>query len=211
MITGKRGSTREPVPAGTYPARCYKIIHFGTAYDERLQKMINKIRLDWELPTEMKVFNPEIGEQPLSISKDYTLSMNEKSNLCRDLESWRGQKFTDEDAEMFDISSVLGADCMINVAHKVSNSSGNTYAYIASVSPMPKGMECPDAINPVFIWDYDENFDDSVLANMHDFFQGKIKSSAEYQAKMDPPDAEQPEHTLDDAPPEDQDPDNLPF
>ena len=28
MITAKRGSAREPVPAGTYPARCYKIVHF---------------------------------------------------------------------------------------------------------------------------------------------------------------------------------------
>jgi hypothetical protein len=64
-------------------------------------------------------------------------------------------------------------------------SSGNTYAYVATVSPMPKGMKCPPAINPPFIWDYEENFDEGILANMHEFFQEKIKSSAEYKAKYE--------------------------
>ena len=192
-LTAKRGATREPVPAGTYPARLYKIIHLGTIPDTYLgqQKLTNKIRMDWELPTEMKVFDPDKGEQPLSISKEYTLSMNEKSNLCRDIESWESGKFQDdEQAEGYDILNLVGRDCMINVAHKVAAGSGNTYAYIASISPMPKGMVCPPAINPPFVWDYNENFDDSVLANMHQFFQDKIKSSAEYKAKLDPIDVQ---------------------
>ena len=205
-INAKRGTTREPVPAGNFPARCYKIIHLGTIPDTYMgeQKLTNKIRVDFELPTETKVFNEEIGEQPLSISKEYTLSMNEKANLCKDLESWRGQKFTDEDAETFDIASILGKDCMINIAHKVSGSTGNTYSYIASISPMPKGMECPPAVNPEFIWDYDTNFDLNVLDNLHDFFKDKIRSSAEFAAKIDPIDVQ-------DAPPPDEVPDDLPF
>ena len=211
-ITAKRGSTREPVPAGTYPARLYKIIHFGTIPDtyQGQQKMTNKIRLDWELPTEMKVFDPEKGEQPLSISKDYTLSMNEKANLCRDIESWEGRKFqSDEEAEAYDITDLIGRDCMINVAHKVSNASGNIYAYIASISPMPKGMQCPLPINPSFIWDYDTNFDHNILDNMHEYFQDKIKSSQEYRAKMEPIDVQDaPMPTANDDPGE---PDDLPF
>ena len=192
MITAERGFKREPVPAGMYPARCYKIIHYGTIPSVYMgeQKMTNTIRVDFELPTELKVFDEAKGEQPLSISKEYTLSMNEKANLCRDLESWRGKKFTDEEAVTFDISSILGKECMINIAHKVAQGSGNTYAYIASIGPMPKGQVCPPQINPLFIWDYDENFDDSVLANMHDFFQTKIKSSQEYQFKMEPIDVQ---------------------
>lgn len=212
MITAKRGSTREPVPAGAYPARLYKIMHFGTIPDTYMgeQKMTNKIRFDWELPTEMKVFDPEKGEQPLSISKDYTLSMNEKSNLCQDIESWEGGKFkTDEEAERYDIADLIGRECLINVAHKVSKSSGNVYAYVASISPMPKGMQCPPAFNPPFIWDYDQNFDHDVLDNMHEFFQNKIKSSQEYQAKMNPIDIQEAEPpTMDDAP---EGVDDLPF
>ena len=208
-ITAERKTVREPVPAGTYPARLYKIIHYGTIPNTYMgeQKMTNTIRFDFELPTETRVFDEEKGEQPLSISKEYTLSMNEKANLCRDLESWRGKKFTDEEAVGFDILSVIGRACMINIAHKTSNSTGNVYAYIASISPMPKGMECPPQVNPTFVWDYDENFDDSVLANMHDYFQGKIKSSVEYKYKMEPIDVQDaPMPTAEDDPGED-----LPF
>ena len=202
MITAPRGTTREPVPAGNYPARLYKIIHYGTIPNTYMgeQKMTNTIRLDFELPTETKVFDEAKGEQPLSISKEYTLSMNEKANLCKDLESWRGKKFTDEEAVTFDIASTLGKSCMINVAHKVSNSTGNVYAYVASISPMPKGMECPPQVNPSFIWDYDENFDDNILANMHEFFQNKIKSSVEYRIKLEPVDLDDSMPTAEDDP-----------
>ena len=60
----KKTVTREPVPAGVFVARCYKIIHFGTVPDVYMgeQKLTNKLRIDWELPTEMKVFDPEKGE-----------------------------------------------------------------------------------------------------------------------------------------------------
>ena len=211
-ITAKRGSSREPVPAGTYPARLYKIIHFGTIPDtyQGQQKMTNKIRFDWELPTETRVFDPDMGEQPLSISKDYTLSMNEKANLCKDVESWEGHKFkSDEEAESYDLTELIGRDCMINVAHKTSNATGNTYAYIASISPMPKGMQCPPPVNSPFIWDYSDNWDPDVLELLHDYFKDKIKSSQEYQAKMEPIDVQDaPMPTINDAPPED---DQLPF
>jgi hypothetical protein len=62
--------------------------------------------------------------------------------------------------------------------------------------PMPKGVECPPPVNPQFVWDYENHFDDSILANMHEYFQDKIKSSLEYKAKMEPdniPSAPMPE------------------
>lgn len=188
-LTAKRGVTREPVPRGMYPARLYKIFHYGTIPGGYEGKLTNTVRFDWELPTKMKVFDPEKGEQPLSISKDYTLSMNEKSNLCKDLESWEGDSFKDDDeAERYNILDLIGRECMINVAHKTAKSSGNVYAYVASITPMPEGMECPLPINPPFIWDYNENFDHDILDNMNEFFQKKIMSSQEYRAKMSPVD-----------------------
>lgn len=53
---------------------------------------------------------------------------------------------------------------------------------------MPNGMDCPPQVNPQFIWDYEDHFDLGVLANMHEYFQEKIKSSLEYKAKMEPVD-----------------------
>jgi len=203
----KKTATREPVPAGVFPARCYKLIHFGTVPDTYMgeQKMTNKLRVDWELPTETKVFDPEKGEQPLSISKDYTASFNEKSNLYHDLTSWLGDL---SQYDEFELNQILGKTCMINIQHKTSKATGNVYAYIASVMPMPQGMECPEAINPQFVWDYEDHFDIGVLESLHDYFKDKIKSSVEYKAKMNPEDI--PEAPMPKAEDE-QIPDDLPF
>jgi hypothetical protein len=57
--------------------------------------------ITWELPTELEVFHEEKGEEPYVVSKTYTLSMHEKATLRRDLESWRGQGFTEKEAEAF--------------------------------------------------------------------------------------------------------------
>jgi len=181
-----RTTTREPVPMGVFPARAYKIIHFGTVPDVYMgeQKLTNKLRIDWEMPTETKVFDPDKGPQPLSISKDYTASFNEKSNLYKDLTSWLGDLSKYDE---FDLNQVLGKDCMINIQHKTSGA-GNVYAYVSSIMPMPQGMDCPPPVNPQFIFDYEEHFDDGVIENMHEYFRDKIKSSLEYKAKMDPVD-----------------------
>jgi len=60
------GTTYEPVPAGTYIARCFSMVHIGTVMEtfQGESKLQNKVRLTWELPLELKVFNEERGEQP---------------------------------------------------------------------------------------------------------------------------------------------------
>ena len=190
-ITAKKGAQRELVPSGMHPARCIKLYHFGhvpKAYKGEMQ-IKNIVRIVWELPTEMRVFDTEKGEQPMSISKDYTLSLGNKANLKKDLESWRGKGFTVDELEGFDITNLISAPCMLNVIHDDA-ANGNTYANIAGVTPLLKGYECPEQINPSFIWDYDDNYDDAVLANMHEWFRDRIKSSLEYQEKMTPPDVQ---------------------
>ena len=62
--------------------------------------------------------------------------MNEKANLRKHLEGWRGKNFTDAEAEDFDLASVLGKPCMLIVSE--SENGGKTYSNIASVGPMPK-------------------------------------------------------------------------
>ena len=87
---------REPIPAGNYIARCYQMIEIGTVKETILGKdrISPKVRIGWELPTELKVFKEENGEQPCVISKEYTLSMAEKANLRIALKSWRGKDFS---------------------------------------------------------------------------------------------------------------------
>jgi hypothetical protein len=168
------GTPRELIPAGNYIARCYSMIHIGTV-TETIQgqpKTLNKVRIGWELPTELKTFKEEQGPQPLSISKEYTLSLNEKANLRKMLASWRGKDFTEEEAKMFDVTRLIGATCMLNIIHKPSEKNGRTYEEIGSVSPMPKGVDCPVAVNRPQVLEYDK-WDQSIFDGLPDFIKDK--------------------------------------
>ncbi len=180
---------RELIPAGNYFARCYQMIHIGTVTEFILgeQKQLNKVRIGWELPTETRVFKQENGEQPYVISKEFTLSMNEKSNLRKILASWRGKDFNDEEAKSFDITKLIGAACMLNIIHKPSKKDASIiYEEIGSVSPLPKGVKCPLQVNETFLLDYD-NFDQDKFNSLPDFIKLKMQGSLQYKAMSEKP------------------------
>lgn len=181
------GTTRDPIPAGNYIARCYQMIEIGTVTEFIMgkQKTLHKVRIGWELPTELKVFDPSKGEQPLAISKEYTLSMNEKSNLRKDLKSWRGKDFTEDEAKAFDITKLLGAACMLNIIHRPSSDGLKVYDNIAGITPLPKGMTAPKAMNKLFVLSYDE-WDEVKFTSLPDFIKVKMQGSDEYKAMKNP-------------------------
>ena len=214
-ITAKASSDtpRELIPAGNYVARCYKLVEIGTVPTEYLgvEKMSHKVRFGWELPTELKVFNPEKGEQPLVIDKEYTLSLADKANLRKDLKSWRGKDFTPTEAEGFDIEKLLGVPCMLNIIHiQGKKDATKTYEAIGSISPMPKGMVCPPQINPTFVFNFD-NYNDETFKSLPEFIRKQIVESNEYKAMNGQPTKEIPVIGAVDAYLEKEDPLDLPF
>jgi hypothetical protein len=188
-IIAKNNSTpREPIPSGNYIARCYQMIEIGTVTEfiSGSAKTMRKVRIGWELPEELRVFKQENGEQPLVVSKEYTLSMNEKSNLRKDLKSWRGKDFTDVEAESFDITKLLGIPCMLNIIHKPSKKdSSRVYEEIAGITSLPKGVKCPPQINDTFELNY-ESFDTELFNTLPDFIKQKMQGSVEYAAMKNP-------------------------
>ena len=202
MITAKSTTSiaHEPIPAGTYLARCYSMIHLGT-HDDEYQgraKKTNKVRITWELPTELKVFNPEKGEQPLSVSKEFTLSMSEKSNLRAFLTSWRGKPFTAEEATAFDITKLLGVPCQLSIIHEPSKKDpSRMYERISSISSVMKGVSCPAQLNPTFLVSL-ESFDPDAFSALPDWLKDIVRESDEYKALSAP--AEQPQVAQSDSP-----------
>lgn len=185
------GVQRELIPAGNYIARCYQMVHIGTIEEtiKGIPKMLNKVRIGWELPTELKVFKQENGQQPLVISAEYNLSMNEKANLRKMLASWRGKDFSQDEAKCFDVTKLIGVACMLNIIHKPAKSDATKiYEEIGSVSPMPKGVKCPDQINKSLILEYDK-FNWDTYNSLPDFIKSKMKLSSEFATMQ------QPEHT----------------
>ena len=183
LIKSKNENKREIVPSGTHIAICYSMIHIGTVEWEWQgeTKHSDKIRLSFELPNEMRDFGGE--EKPMVISKEYTLSLHEKSNLRRDLEGWRGKSFTKEELNRFDVTNLLGKSCNVSIIHKNSKS-GNEFAQIGSISGISKGTKCPEQINESFIFNYEDNFNAEWLEQQPDWIQDQIKGTDEYKSKI---------------------------
>lgn len=192
------GGNFKRVPAGVHIGRCYSLIDLGTQlssgqYGEKLQ---HKIRVAWELFGE-----DENGEQltvefdgqvmPMTISKSYTLSLSEKSSLRKDLQSWRGKEFTDEEAKGFDITKLLGHYCMVNVT--TSETNGKTYSNVANLTPLPAALKNnkPVGVHEIVMFDLDAP-DWNVFATFHDKLKDAIKSSPEFlkAASIDNADSE---------------------
>jgi hypothetical protein len=183
IIATKPEGNFKKVEPGNYVARCYRMIEIGTVEETYNgdTKKAKKVQLTWELPTEMEIFHEDNGYEPYVVSKTYTLSMHEKSNLRKDLESWRGKGFTELEAAKFDITKLLGVPCLLNIIHRPGKvDPTKTYVEIASISSLPKGMECPPQLNPTVILSYDD-WKPEVFEGLSEYLQEKIKSSEEYE------------------------------
>lgn len=149
----ENGESFELAPAGTYAARCFKIIDMGTqpVVWQGTESSAKKILLMWELA------DPDVrmsDGRPFIISKRYTASLNEKAALRKDLESWRGKPFTPEELRSFDVGRLLGQPCMLSVLH--ADKGGRTYANISALMKLPRGLPLTEAANECVAWDFDK-------------------------------------------------------
>ena len=108
IAKAETGSTSfTPVPAGMHLARCFRIVDLGTQKSTYMgkDKFLRKILIQFEIHSEDAQGHPLLTDKGelLSISKRYTLSLNEKATLSQDLESWRGSAFTQEERRGFNL------------------------------------------------------------------------------------------------------------
>jgi len=121
------------------------------------ERIAHKVLIGWELPTVLM----EDG-RPFSINNRYTLSLHENAAMTAVLQSWRGRSFTDDERAGFDLHTILGATCMLNVVHNPSGS--RTYANVDTVTPVPQGLDCPAAVNANMKYSIEEHTDAEFMA-----------------------------------------------
>jgi hypothetical protein len=178
MLTAKN-EIAELIPAGTHVARCIGVIDLGTQYSEKFGNSSRKVLVKWELPNELM----DDGK-PVGTSKKYTLSLNEKANLKKDLESWLGRGITeDEQKEGFALGALLGKTCFLSIVH--AQSGDKTYANIAGVMSVPKGTVVPEQSNPMVSYDV-ENGKDAVFAKLPEWIRTMIEQSKEFKDGDEP-------------------------
>lgn len=137
---------KPPLPeAGTTQAVCCAVWDLGlqkTSYagEEKIQ---HKIIVAWEITEKINAPESEYHGKPYMLNKKYTLSLGDKANLRKDLESWRGLPFsTDELQNGFDLEKLYGTNCYIGIKHEPDrNDPSKVYANVTAILPIPKGME----------------------------------------------------------------------
>lgn len=185
-IQPSTGGDFAPTPEGQHVMICSRIIDLGTqsttfnGETKRQRKML----IGWEVPKE-RVKAADGKDMPVLHLAKYTWSFHEKANLRKDLESWRGRKFKDEDfagpPNGFHITKLLGVPCYGQIVHEQSDN-GKTYANLSAIMAFPgKQVDWPKTEGEQLFFDLD-NFNAVIFEKLSEYWQGVIKASPEYAA-----------------------------
>ena len=129
MLVAQTSGDYELAPVGVYRAVCTRLLNLGiqeTNYGDKHQ-----IHLAFEIDENMD------DGRPFLMMQNYTVSLNPKSRLRKDLEAWRGRAFTAEELGGFDLKTVLGKPLQISVVH----SEDGKYANIGAMMPLGRGQQ----------------------------------------------------------------------
>ena len=177
--SAKAGSSMPLIEAGTHPAVCYGIIDIGEQYNEKYDKASRKCVVMFELPGE--TFTDKDGnEKSRTMSQTYTMSLNEKSALYKDLVNWRGKPFTDDELRGFNLRNIIGVPCLLSIVHTERN--GSTYANINGIMKMPKGMGNIIPSYDEIIFDLDDDPLEK-LDSLPEWIVKRIKESVTYKER----------------------------
>lgn len=171
-------TTFEQAPTGMQQAVCVFVNDIGLQSQNFAgeEKILHKVVVTWEIVGEKKS-----NGEPFLVSRFYTLSLNEKATLRKDLESWRGKAFTEEElSNGFDIEKLIGANCYLNIT---ANDKGKSV--VSAVTPLPKNTS-------------------KAIATLHQMPEGFANWIQSLRDKSVTP----AEHTVASAPPQN---DDLPF
>jgi len=142
-----------PCPAGLQQAVCVDCVDLGWTTDQyktQPVRVVHKVALVFQTAEvnedTSKPWEPSIE---FVVEQEFTDDgvirqvgiFGEKSKLRKFLVKWRGGKeFTKEEAlEGAPLDKLVGANAMLDIMHRESKTTGNTYAVIDSASGLPKG------------------------------------------------------------------------
>lgn len=173
-MTGRSGNDFEYPNIGLTPAVCINVINGGyekiiyMGQDKGYQR---KIFILWEI--DQRITKGDFAGQHMVVSKEYTFAVSPKSNLRKDLESWRGKVFEEKhnyngtvtlisekkDKETgkvekvpFSIDMLIGANCILNLQNV---SKTKTFISPTSILPFDKKFQKVNReIEPNYIPDW---------------------------------------------------------
>lgn len=175
---------------GVHNARCIRVIDLGTQRNEYQGQVSwkRKVMITWE------VHNKD-SEEPFEISNFYNNSLYEKANLSKDLTSWRGRPFTEDEKKGFDISNLVGKVCQLNVIE-----GNNGKPKVATVLPTKDEVGIQHNKSLIFSIDQYQKGDLTIFNQLREGIRNMILQSKELEGQ-DQSDAK--EHGENDIDPDD--------
>jgi len=234
-LTLKQGENDfEKLEKGIYHATCFRMVDLGTQ-DNTYKGETNKrlqVRLDFEIT---EALDPDTNQvlmadgRPFGVGKEYTASLFESANLRKDLESWRGKSFTQEELDSLELTDFLGCTVKIEVGltqQTAEFAGGNPK--IMRLSEPRNGTEQVATVNPQVAFDmsvYCDEFNGNSNANskamcdvfeeLLPFIKETVEKSYEYRAAVEKgdrtPATEEPSESLADLATDTEDKEDLPF
>lgn len=138
-IVKEKAAVIHPIPTGNFQAVCYGVWDIGLqekeAFGDQPARSVEQLILAFELSERIESQDESNGKR-YQIYKWYTRSLHEKAGLRKELASWRGKDFTPDELKGFDVDSVIGANCFLNVI--LGPKSGKPKA--GAITAMPKGI-----------------------------------------------------------------------
>lgn len=178
ILTDSGSSNYAPCPAGSYLARCTRLLDLGsqTSDYQGEVKTARKLLISFEVLDQDT--RRDDGE-PYVLSKRYTTSLHEKSGLRKDLAGWRGRDFSAQELKGFDVRDILGKSAFISVIHTVKGD--RTYSNLAGLMRPPKGLVGAAATEPLLYWSMaDPEPDWRAFELLHLKLQEQIATSPEF-------------------------------
>lgn len=173
----KTASQVAPMDPGTYIAVCVGVVDIGEQKSDLYNNYAQQVVFIWEIPSARIEVDGE--DKPRWLSEFYRVSLNEKANLSKMLVSWRGKAFTEDEADGFDLSEMLGKACQLQVLLS-ARSDGAQCNRIAGVFGLPKGFPAPAAESPLLLYSIEDG-ENATFAALPEWIRGKITKSTEWQ------------------------------
>lgn len=140
-VTAKdTGSGFAPHSEGQFAMVCVDVVDLGIkveTFQTQEPREVHKVALVF-------ASGEAQGDDLTIVTVEMTLSANEKANLRKFLESWRGKSYTAAQAEAgLPITKLYGQAALVSIEH-VTTRKGRKFAKITSIAPLPKAMQSPN-------------------------------------------------------------------
>jgi hypothetical protein len=131
IIIKKDDFVRENPSPGMHQAVCSGVVDLGM--QEFKGKYSRKVGLCFEINQRFTGEGEYKGKR-MVVGKDYFASFYETSELRKNIESWFSRQLTAEELEQYDIETLAGKNCQLNLISKMSKK-GKEFFAIANILP----------------------------------------------------------------------------